>query len=223
MSVRGWLIAGGVVVGLAGSVAAYRDFHARSLTVERSETTAFSAQPRREKPGTGNEVQHLRSELALMQGQLAGLRELVGEQKAPEPSTPAAEHQEFDPAAVQARREESARRWKEHMAEVAMAFEQETPDRSFAATSQAAVDLALQNNPAIQASAGKLDCRSRTCRIEIRDDGSGHLGKQLPLFLQAVGQTLPRAQADHVAGENGQKTMLLYLTNEQPAAQTARR
>jgi hypothetical protein len=214
---------GGVVLGLAGSVAAYRGFHARSQAVERSENAASSAQAPHGRPDPRNEVQHLRSELALMQGQLSGLRELVAEQKAPAPSMPAAaEPEAFDPAALQARREESARRWKEHMAEVAMAFEQEPPDRNFAVTSQAAVDRALASHPTIQASAGKLDCRARTCRIEIRDDGSGQLGKQLPLFLQAVGQTLSRAQADHVAGEHGQKTMLLYLTNE-PAAQTARR
>jgi hypothetical protein len=220
------LITGGVVLGLAGSLAAYRGLHAPSGAGERRETPASSARPRAEKPDPGPEVERLRSELALMQGQLVGLRDLVSEQKAPAPSppsAPAAEPEAFDPAALQQRREESARRWKEHMAEVAMGFEQEAPDRNFAATSQAAVARALQSNPAIQASAGKLDCRSRTCRIEIRDDGRDQLGKQLPLFLQAVGGTLPRAEADHVVGENGQKTMLLYLTTEEPAAKTARR
>src|SRR5687768_5886336 len=140
MSGRAWVMTGGVVLGLAGSVAAYRGFHARSQTLERSENAASSAQAPLGRPDLRNEVQHLRSELALMQGQLSGLRELAAEQKAPAPAAPAAEPAAFDPVALQARREESARRWKEHMNEVAMAFEQEPPDGNFAVTSQAAVD-----------------------------------------------------------------------------------
>ena len=79
---------------------------------------------------------------------------------------------------------------------------------------QAALTTAIQKNPVIQAAIGNVDCRSRTCRVEISDDGSGKLDKQLPLFVQSVGKTLPNMQAERVGERSGPSMMVLYLTDE---------
>jgi len=108
------------------------------------------------------------------------------------------------------------------MAEVAFAFEQEALDRAFATTMNDAVNRAMQDDPVIQKVAGKVDCRFRTCRVEIHDAKSNEVNQQLPGFLRSVGGSLRRAQADYVDGANGQKTVVLYLTNEEPAADPGR-
>jgi hypothetical protein len=105
------------------------------------------------------------------------------------------------------------------MADVSAAFASEPLDRRFASVGQAALATAIQKNPVIQAAVGNIDCRSRTCRVEISDDGSGKLDKQLPLFVQSVGGTLPNMQAERVGDRSGPSKMVLYLTDErQPVA-----
>ena len=221
MSHKVWWLAGVVVLGLAGSVVAYRGFHA-SASIARGSKASAPAEARAQNPAAPSDVQRLRSELALVQGQMVGLRDQVAEQKRPAAPTPTQQSEAPDPAALQERRAESARRWKEHMAEVAATFEQEPFDRNFATAALTAIDRALQSNPTLQALAGKPDCRAHTCRLEIQNDGSSAVSKQLPLFLQAVGRTLPRAQADHIDGENRQKTMVLYVSNGNPAMEPRR-
>lgn len=216
MSGKAWWIAGGTVVGLAGALAAHRGFH-EPIKIEpaRVEALARPLEPR-------NDVTALRSELALMKAQVVSLHGAMAERTSPQPPAPTTRAEAPDPATLQERRLEGARRWQEHMAEVAATFEDEALDRNFAATAQASVERALESQPALKSAAGKVDCRSRTCRLEVRKDGAGLVDKQLPLFLRAVGGVLPRAQADHIEGENGQKTMVLYLANGNPAMEPRR-
>jgi hypothetical protein len=218
MSGQNWVVAGVIMFGLAGSVVAYLGFQAPARADNRARPGSSSTGPET----SGKDVERLRGEVALMQRQMLALRAASAEQKAPE-AAPAAEPETLDPEMLREQREESTRRWKEHMVEVARAFEQEGIDRDFARTTRDAVDRVVQNDAVIQKVAGKVECRSRTCRVEIRDSKSTEVSQQLPRFLQAVGGTLRRAQADYVVGENGQKTLLLYLTNEEPVAETPHR
>jgi hypothetical protein len=156
----------------------------------------------------------MRAELGLGEGQLRALREQVAERKAPEAPPPVEAPEPPDEASIQEQRKESARHWKEHMADVSAAFESEPLDHSFAPVAQAALATAIQKNPVVQAAVGNVDCRSRTCRVEVSDDGSGKLDKQLPLFVQSVGETLPYMQAERVGDRSGPSKMVLYLTNE---------
>lgn len=217
MSGSSWLVAGALGLGLAGSVAALLGFQARARADGRADTPVSPAPAEAARPGEGKDVERLRGEVALLQRQMLALRDRVAEQKEVAAEAPAAEPETLDPEALQERRKASAQRWKAQMLEVAAAFEQEPLDRNFSTTTKGALDKAIQNNSVIQKVAGNVDCRSRTCRVEIQDAKSPEVSKQLPLFLQAVGPTLRRAQADHVDGESGQKTMVLYLTNEEPA------
>jgi hypothetical protein len=168
----------------------------------------------------GKDVARLRAELALVQAQVNGLRKRESEQKGTETAAAeAAEAQEVDPQTLRAQREESERKWKDHMAEVAMDFEQEPVDRAFATTAKTAIERELQNNPVVQAVAGKVECRTHTCRFEIRDARNADVSKQLQMFVHKLGGTLPRAQADPVEDANGQLSLVLYMTDQEPLAQ----
>jgi hypothetical protein len=206
------------VFGLAGSVLAYLSFESYGQKRDRGKATT----PERAATGrseNGKDIERLRTELARMQSQIDNLRQR-GEQKATETAAPkGAEPQELDAQALRAQREESARQWKDHMAEVAMDFEEEAVDRTFATTAKSAVEQELQNNPLLQAAAGKVECRTHTCRLEIRDARNPDVSKQLQVFVHKLGATLPRAQGDTVQGENGQSSLVLYMTDQEPVAQ----
>lgn len=221
MPSKGWFLASGLVVVLAGSAVAYRALHPPARASLRAEPAGSRAELG-ERSDQSEEMERMRAQLASVQGQLAALRT---QSAAPKPDVPAETEprpmlmEDLDPEILRAKREEDAQLWKDHMAEVALAFEDETFDRGFAAPAQSAVEQAIQNQPALKASAGKIECRSRTCRLEFRDAKSPEVGKALPLFLQSLGGTLPNMQADHVEDENGRSTAVLYLTNEQALAQ----
>jgi len=222
MSGRTWLLGGVLAVAVSGSVVAQGGLLGR-VRADSAKVAPLSAKPEATRFEGNQDIERLRAELAQVQGQLLTLRARVDEPKTPEATAAAAEPEKLDPETLRARREESARRWKEHMGEVATAFEKEAFNRGFATTAKGAVDRAIQSSPVLQKVADNVDCRSRTCRVEIHDGKSPDVSKQLPIFLQSVGRTLSSAQADYVDGENGQKTAVLYLTNEPPdAAQRAR-
>lgn len=214
---RGWLIGTAIAFGLAASLMAHRKFQASEPAQKQASAVAAKADD--QKADTGEDVARLRSQLMLVQRQLAALNERADDQNAAPPQTPPPQVEELDPAALRERREASSRRWKEHMIDVAASFEHEALDRTFAATAKESVTKAIAARPAIQATVGKVDCRSRTCRVEIGDAKSAAVEKQIPLLLNSLVGTLSRAQADYRDAENGQKTIVLYLTNEEPVAQ----
>ena len=216
MSGKVWLGTGALVVVLAGSVVAYRALHPPAHVGGH---VAAAAGPAVTPAGTGQDVEQLRAELALVQNQLFALRDRVSEEKASAPVTaPPPEPEALDPVTLRQRREEAEQQHKDHMAEVAANFEQEPVDRRFATTARAAVDQVIKGNPVLAAAVGETDCRSHTCRVEIHDAKGADVSKQLPIFLNQVGTTLPNMQADHIDEENGQTTAVLFLTDEQPVA-----
>jgi len=62
-----------------------------------------------------------------------------------------------------------------------------------------------------------VECRSRTCRLELADDGSGKLGKILPVFAQQVGRELPSIAYDRIVDASGTATMVLYMARQDDA------
>jgi hypothetical protein len=219
MSVKSRWVVGALVFGLAGSAVAYLGSDASTHRRDRNEAAAKESAAT-DRADQGQDVERLRAELALLRGELNHLRDRESEQKAPEAAEhPATEAEEVDPQKLRAEREEADRQWKDHMAEVAMDFEQETVDRTFATKATTAVEQELQNNPVIQAAAGKVECRTHTCRLEIRDARNSEVSKQLQMFVHKLGPTLPRAQADQVQDANGQTNLVLYMTDQEPVAQ----
>ena len=159
----------------------------------------------------------MRAELGLVQGQLRALQERVTEQKAPEAAAAVVADEPSDGVSLQERRVEDARLWKEHMAEVSSGLRKRAARSRLRVRGAGGDHHGFSKHPVIQAAAGNVDCRSRTCRVEIADNQSGKLDKELPLFVNSVGGTLPNMKAERVGDRSGPSTMVLYFTNEQQA------
>ena len=213
-----WKIAwftGSIVIALTGSVLIFGAIKAP----ERARALAASPEKPREAASNSSDIDGLRAELGRLRSQMAGLRESMAEQKVPvaAPVPAPLPIEALSPAELKAAREEDTRRWKDHMAEVALEFDGETFDRNFSARATSALNEAMGSNPVIKGAAEKLECRSRTCRLEIRDATNSTVSTQLPLFLMSLHDSLPSMQADNFRAPNGQTTVVLFLTNETSA------
>ena len=79
------------------------------------------------------------------------------------------------------------------------------------------VQAVLAGDTILQNTLLDLECRSRTCRVELADDNTGELAKGLPVVLLQLAATLPNAKAHANVDGAGGKTLILYLTQETPA------
>jgi hypothetical protein len=110
-------------------------------------------------------------------------------------------------------RAEAERKRKEYVAGIDAGFRKEARDPQWAAATTSTVQSALAADDGLRASVRGVECRSQTCRIEIADDGSGKLGKALPMFVHTVGQALPTTTGDRVPdASGGGSTMVLYMS-----------
>lgn len=158
------------------------------------------------------------TELAEMRREMAQLRRQVWAQEqrlaAADPAmanaqdSAAAKDPRTDPEA----RAEQERRYREFMASVDAAFRKETTDPRWSSATSSVVQTALIADNDLRPLARGVECRSHTCRVEIADDGSGKLGKILPVFAQQVGQDLPSVITHRVEDAGGVATMVLYMS-----------
>lgn len=71
---------------------------------------------------------------------------------------------------------------------------------------------ALAGDEAMQAAVHNVECRSRSCRLEIADDGAGTLAKSIPSLAFRLAETLPEMMSGQVEDGNGGSTTILYLS-----------
>ncbi len=57
-----------------------------------------------------------------------------------------------------------------------------------------------------------LDCRSKTCRVQLSDDDA--TSSELHRFVRACGRVFPKIVADHVAEPQGKASYVLYLMTD---------
>lgn len=105
---------------------------------------------------------------------------------------------------------EQEHRRRDYIVGVDAAFQNEArdPQWSAAMTSMVRATLAADNDLRV----GDVECRSKTCRVEIADDRSGRLGKILPAFALRLGESLPRVTADEVEDATGGTRLVLYMS-----------
>ena len=162
------------------------------------------------------EAAALRARMARLNAEVAALREQMEEsQAAANVGAPAA-----DPEPARRGPEviaEQEREWHEHMMEVDSGFQSEARDPRWASTTTSALESALNASDAMRGKARSVECRSLTCRVEIADDGSGAMAKEIPIFVQQFAETLPGMQADHFDDGSGNRTLVLYMTRDDGA------
>jgi hypothetical protein len=156
------------------------------------------------------EIARLRHEVALMRLEMAATRDRTAREPdarggAPTPAagTERPDHREI---------EEAAASWHARMEEVSTSFQNEPYDPHWAAGMVATVKEAATRHDAINKALQNIDCRSQTCRVELKYDGSRELDEQLPFFVQETGRDLPTMQADQIDVRSpGPKTLVMYL------------
>jgi hypothetical protein len=157
------------------------------------------------------QLTRLGQELTAMRSELAAMREQMG--KAHAPAEPTAREEGEDEGMRAARRAEGDAMHQARLASVDSAFRGEPNNPQWAASTSSSIREALA---AAQIDASKLramECRSRTCRIELVEDESSDLSKTLPMFALQVGRALPAVTADHIDDGHGRRTAVLYLSS----------
>jgi hypothetical protein len=199
----------------------YRSVHTGAETPTDSDIASAKRRAGNTTTSESAELAQMRQELTQLKHQLwtQGQRLAATDPARAEAHDPTAKDPRTDPEA----RAEQERKYREYMASVDAAFRKEATDPHWSSTTSSAVQTALIANSDLRPLARGVECRSRTCRVEIADDGSGKLGKILPVFAQQVGQELPSVTADRVQDASGAATMILYMSrrDETPARTTS--
>ncbi|HEY0481441.1 MAG TPA: hypothetical protein VGD37_28190 [Kofleriaceae bacterium] len=114
-------------------------------------------------------------------------------------------------------RAEGQRKYRAYIAGVEAAFRKEATDPRWSSATSGVVQAALASDDELRPLARGVECRARTCRVEIAEDTSGRLGKLLPVFAQQVAQELPVAVVDRVQDPGGGTKMILYMSRRDDA------
>ncbi|HWL88242.1 MAG TPA: hypothetical protein VNO21_20705 [Polyangiaceae bacterium] len=201
------IITASLGVGLCAFV--YRAVHIRAETPAAASGTQRVAEG---GPPASAELAKMREEIASLQRQVSSQRQM------PVAEPVKAEADAKDLRTDSEMRAEGERKHREYMAGVEAAFRNETIDARWSPATSSVVQTAISADNALRALTRDVECRSSTCRVEIADDGSGSLGKALPMLALQVGPALPSVSSTRVEDGSGASTMVLYMSrqNESP-------
>ena len=163
-------------------------------------------QPGPQEPDRG--LQDLRYEVALLRREVAEFRLQLGRGAATASAIAAAPDPRVDP---QARAEaENARLLRTQALE--SSFRREDYDARWSQRSSAQVYAALaEADEALRSQVRSVECRSKSCRVELNADASGRLGQALPLILTRLTPALANVAAAQVDQGNGHQATVLFL------------
>jgi hypothetical protein len=103
--------------------------------------------------------------------------------------------------------------WQEHMKEVSTAFQAELHDQHWAQSQTALLQERFGGDEPMRAALKNIECRSKTCRIDLVDDRKGKFERSLPLVLQKLGAAFPRGEASTVDNPDGTRSISVYLSS----------
>jgi hypothetical protein len=152
-------------------------------------------------------------DLARMRGEVAALRaQVAGLDARAEGGATAGE--EAVPARALTQEEKLAADEELHAAYIAGVEEtygREPADPAWAASTTSRVWETVRQMDFMRDAARSVECRSHMCRMEVADDGTGSLHKNLPVFGQQFADVLPVMAGKPVRDEQGHQRMVLYL------------
>jgi hypothetical protein len=205
----------GVALGaliLAAGVGLY--FHASGST-PTAPTIMHSASPAGDAPVAqlATQVEALQRSLSAVQSQLASQKQA----SAPDHAVAAKDSQppELD---VAAQRDQELERRRVYMAGVAAGFNNEKIDPAWAARVASRVSATFEANEELRKRLRGVECRTQTCRVQMDEDGSVALSRQMPFLSLSLVDVLPSMSVDHIDQGNGHSTMILYMSSEGGAA-----
>lgn len=106
--------------------------------------------------------------------------------------------------------EEDHERTEAFIAQIAQSFQAEAADRQWSGKVEAEISAAL-NNDHVKLNAKSVECRSKTCRLELEGNEPGAQMKGLPLVANHLAATLPSTMGHEESDGHGGTHMVLYL------------
>jgi hypothetical protein len=199
-----------VTVALVGAVAAF-GVHRRLQKHEPATTvTEETDEASESRPGDEHRAGE-RDELARMRAQVAALQAVVGAQTrtnaqpAPVPEKP------------EQRAEIIAKETKErrvYFKGVETAFWRETVDPNWAQETTTSLKSTF-DLPGVKLDAKNIECRSRSCRVELED--ASKLSDVAGFMSLQIASKLPEIAVDNVIDENGHHSAIMYLSRSEGA------
>lgn len=202
-----------VALALAGATLWYLE-SARAPTSMSTSAAPGAAVSQRDVEQLTAELQSLRHEVGSLKSQLAQANASRSGQapintlQAPEP------HAAVTAEDIAATRAAEAERHREYVAGVAQSFAAEKVDPHWAGNTAALVENVLAGDPTLRTLAHRLECRERTCRLEITNADTAQLRERLPLVTLGVAGSLPTMTAEQVRQPDGRTTTVLYMSSQ---------
>jgi hypothetical protein len=177
-----------------------------------------------------DDVSVLREEVASLRAELLQLRKLQmagsgasagnGRQAQPGPQNTADGGGESggDLRAEEMTREEEARQFQARIASIDASFRREVVDQRWSANTSSRVQSVLSSDKMGHMQADSIDCRSESCRVELHDNGSGQLNKNMPMIAAELAGTLSNITASSATRPDGRVSMVLYLSRQAQGA-----
>lgn len=92
-------------------------------------------------------------------------------------------------------------------------FRAEPVDHAWSNQASAAVRAALASaNAGLDTQVRVLECRTKTCRVEVNPASADLLESAMPAVLANLGETLPNMRATQVGSGDGSESTVVYLT-----------
>jgi hypothetical protein len=195
---------GGALLGLGG-LAIFYHFDSDTRQIVSQSPSAISAQTGNDNPAPSPNTA---DEIAALQAQIDKLRTQTAAQRLNGNAPP------VDPKRAI---EEDRQRHAAYVAGLQSAFGQERVDPRWAPAATSRLWDAINHNDTMRGAMRNVECRSSTCRIQVSDDGSGSVNKNLPLWSQQVTDLLPHMVGQSVVNANGHTETVLYLMAADPA------
>jgi len=204
----------GVAVGalaIAAGVSLYFNASGRSGSTPTAPTIMQSASPAGDARVTQltQQVEALQRSLSALQSQLASRKQasVADRAAAGKDSQPP----ELD---VAAQRAQELERRRLYMAGVAASFNNEKIDPAWATRVASRVSATFEGTEELRKRLRSVECRTQTCRVQMDEDDSVALSRQMPLLSLSLVDVLPSMSVDHIDQGNGHSTMVLYMSSQ---------
>ena len=163
----------------------------------------------------GKALAALRYELAALRAEVADLKRQMAAQSSVRPAQAVPAQAARQPGVDPLAQAEEDRQRREQMQTLEAAFRGESSDPLWSGQAGAVVQAAFARNKALQAALRSVECRSRTCRVEVAADGGGSaLAKLIPVLALQVGKDLPSMTVSEAEDPPGVGTTILYFSKE---------
>ena len=157
----------------------------------------------------------LANRVEALTAEVEALRALIAQQRA------AAERGQAPSDDVLPSEAEHEEMWEEYVSYAEAGFNDEPTDARWAAATGTLIQQQIASWPTLRGATHSLECRSKSCRVELRDDGSQNFARELPRLVHRLGPHLSSVVVDLVQDEQGRRMQVLYMTRAEKTAELA--